>query len=314
MNKNQNVINSWRVAEVPFQLVDWMQAFHQELLEDGLSIKSIKSYLEDINKFIKWFKNVNKQEFDPSLITSIDLREYRSWIMANHYSPATWNRYRESLRRLVRWAFENGYISYDPFQGVERWEEVEQAPRWLEAAELSRLLRQVEIAVNGAKSDSWKIQAVRDWAMIGLMLYSGLREAEVAGLRVEDVMLGERSGKVIVWCGKGEKKREVPLGREARQALKAWLDVRGNDGIYLFCGKHGDGVSTRLIQRRVGEYGRLAGIDGLTPHMLRHTFAKRLLDKGEPLTVVSRLLGHKRLDTTARYVVPGWSDLEDAVE
>jgi len=78
-------------------------------------------------------------------------------------------------------------------------------------------------------------------------------------------------------------------------------------------GKRSDRLTTRQVQRVVAEIGRQAGIE-LTPHMLRHTFAKRLVDNGSPLTVAQKLLGHSRLDTTSRYVKPGWDDLARAVE
>jgi site-specific recombinase XerD len=83
----------------------------------------------------------------------------------------------------------------------------------------------------------------------------------------------------------------------------------------MFVGKGGERVSTRLVQKRVEALRQAAGLDKtVTPHALRHTFAKRLLDGGAPLTVVGKLLGHARLDTTARYVQPGWNDFEKAVE
>ena len=75
----------------------------------------------------------------------------------------------------------------------------------------------------------------------------------------------------------------------------------------------GERISARLVQRRVAEIGRVCGIP-VSPHDLRHTFAKRMLDDGAPLTVVSKLLGHSRLETTARYVQPGWADYEKWVE
>lgn len=296
-------------------LVDWQLLFRDYLLGLGLSNASIEAYLQDVSGFCRWWEAENRQVFDARMVTSFDLRGYRSWCMdGRRCSPATWNRRREGLRRFCDWLMRERYLSYDPFQGVERWEEAEQAPRWLDGNEFGRLMRQVEIGVNGARSEAWRRQAVRDWGMISLMVFAGLREGEVVALRVEDVVINERSGKVVVWSGKGDKKREVPLGREVRQALREWLAVRGNGGEFLFDGKGTQRVSVRLVQRRVAEYGRLAGIEKLTPHMLRHTFAKRLLDKGTPITVVSRLLGHKRLETTARYVTPGWGDLEQAVE
>jgi len=230
--------------------------------------------------------------------------------------PSSWNRRRVALATLCRWAQEVGYLEYDPFQGVEAWEEEETPPRWLCPGDFSKFLRQVEINVNGAMTEHWRWQALRDRAMIMLMAGAGMREGEVVALRLEDVVLGERSGRAIIWRGKGDKKREVPLGAEVRRALVDWLAVRagsGGDCVFVGKGRADSAISTRLVQRRVAEIGRQAGM-AVTPHDLRHSFAKRALDRGAPLSVVSKLLGHRRVDTTARYVKPGWDDLQSAVE
>lgn len=216
------------------------------------------------------------------------------------------------LQRFCAWLQENEIVAYNPFQGIERYPEEEMPPRWLDRSEFSRFLRQVELAVNGSRTEQWRLQALRDRAIIALMGFAGMREGEVVALNIGDLQLGQRSGKAIIWLGKGEKKREVPLGREARQALHDYLENISPQEA-LFTGKGGTRISERLIQRRVEEYGRLAGVP-VTPHMLRHTFAKRLVDAGVALTMISKLLGHARLDTTARYVRPGWDDLERAVE
>ena len=150
--------------------------------------------------------------------------------------------------------------------------------------------------------------------MAGLMVYAGLREAEVCALDLVDIEISERKGRVIVERGKGDKRREIPLSSEARQALKLWIQERGSLAGNLFTGKGGQRFTTSGLQKRIHDLGELARIDELKPHDLRHTFAKRMLDGGTPLTVVSKLLGHARLETTARYVKPGWADFEKAVE
>jgi integrase/recombinase XerC len=217
------------------------------------------------------------------------------------------------MRVFTEWARGRGLLSYDVMQGVDVVEQVELPPRWLERKDLGRFMRQLEMGLNGSRSGHWRWQAVRDLAVAAMMVYAGLRDGEVCGLDVGDIALGDRSGRVMVRLGKGEKFRKVPLNGEARRAIRAWLEVRGAACGSLFIGKGGERISTRLVQRRMAEVGRQAGLV-VRPHDLRHTFAKRLLDEGTPLTVVSKLLGHSRLETTARYVQPGWSDFEIAVE
>jgi integrase/recombinase XerC len=275
----------------------------------------VEAYLSDLGKYASWFELTNGQAFEPGLVTSIDLRAYRQHSLENErVRPATWNRRRIALALLCQWARGAGFLSYDPFQGVSAAEEEELPPRWLGQAEYSRVLRQVERNANAAKTSYGKAQALRDQAMVALMVYAGLREAELVALDGGDLVITPRGGKVIVRLGKGQKRREVPLGAEARRAVSAWLAVeRAESGEPVFSGKSSGRLTTRQVQRVVAEIGRQAGVE-LTPHMLRHTFAKRTLKSGADLTVVQKLMGHSRLDTTSRYVKPGWDDLAGAVE
>lgn len=293
---------------------DWLEEFASHLEEKGKSERTVKAYCQDLRLFADWYTDRNGEPFSPEKITSYDLREYRKWVVnGRRMAPSTWNRRRNSLIVYCRWSKAFDYLSYDPFEEeIHSWQEDDLPPRWLDRSEFSRFMRQVELMVSGATTDHWKWQALRDQAMVALMMFAGLREGELVALDVENLEMGPRSGKVTIWSGKGEKKREIPLNAEARRALTAWLDAHRSVGP-LFIGKTGQRLSTRSVQRRVAEIGRRAGIE-ITPHDLRHTFAKRALDNGAPLTVVSKLLGHSRLETTARYVQPGWGDYQRAVE
>lgn len=298
-----------------FDVLDWQSAFSDWLAQAGRSPRTIQAYLADVRSFATWFETTNEQAFTPDLITSWDLRAYRAAVIDGGAKPATWNRRRATLAVLCEWALAVEFVSYNPFQGVQPMAEVEQAPRWLDSGEQHRLLRQVEQAVNGAATAHWRWQAVRDQAMMAVMLWAGLREAEVAALDVSDLELRERSGRVVVRQGKGQKRREVPLNVEARRALRLWLEVSGIQSGAVFVGKGGERITGKGIQDRIRAIRLAAGLDDdVTPHALRHTFAKNLIDAGQPMTVVAKLMGHTRLDTLARYIQPGWRDLERAVE
>lgn len=294
-------------------MLDTIGDFEKCLLRQGKSERTIRAYVSDVRSFSLWFEKENREGFEVGKVTSFDLLGYRRCsIVDERISPATWNRRRASLLVMVKWGRETGMLSYDPAVDLRSQAEVEQAPRWLSKEEYGRFMRQVERMANGVRSEAGRKQAIRDQALVALMIWSGLREGEVCDLRVEDVEIGKRKGRVVVRHGKGEKYREVPLNEKARRAVRAWLDVCVQAGP-LFVGKKGERLQERGVQRRVAEIGRLAGVD-VTPHQLRHTFAKRLLDKGGQLTEVKDLMGHARLETTARYVKPGWEDLETAVE
>jgi site-specific recombinase XerD len=292
----------------------WIDEFETYLINEGKAHPTIQAYGLDVRLFAAWYAQVNGEEFDISVLTRFDLRAYRIYALDDRrVKPATWNRWRASLMALCGWAVAAGILNQDPSMGLEAARVVEMPPRWLERSQVNRLMRQAERLVNGAGTKYGRWQAVRDQAILALMVYAGLRESELIGLDVDDVEVGERKGRVIVRQGKGGKYREVPLSKEARYALGMWLEVRGADPGVLFWSKRGGGLTRRAVIHRVKEIGRLADVQ-VSPHDLRHTCAKRMLDEGAPLTVVQKVLGHSRLDTTARYVTPGWGDLERAVE
>jgi len=156
--------------------------------------------------------------------------------------------------------------------------------------------------------------AVRDRAILAVLANAGLRVAELTALELADINIGERSGQAVVRRGKGGKLRTTALNREARRALADWLNLRGQmDTPAVFAGGRGERLTTRQVQRIVADLAAAAGGEA-TPHTLRHTCAKSLLDSGAKLTEVQSLLGHARLDTTARYTTPSLADLQAAVE
>jgi len=135
-----------------------------------------------------------------------------------------------------------------------------------------------------------------------------------------DIELSERKGAVIVRQGKGGKRRRVPLNSEARKALTAYLKLRAREvrpewpgAERLFWGQRGP-IGPRAIQRVVACAGQQAGLPHLTPHVLRHTFGKALVDQGVSLDRVATLMGHSNLNVTRRYTTPSERDLEQAVE
>jgi integrase/recombinase XerC len=275
-----------------------------EAFEERYSARTARAYRDDLRDFAAWFEQSNARVLEPHLVTSVDLREYQQHMLAvRGLKPATANRRLAALKAWLTWCRERGKIDSLP-RFPRRASEPERAPRALDRVAAARLERAVEREGN-----------LRDAAVIALMLHAGLRVGEVVSLRVEDVILSERKGRVAVRSGKGTKRREVPLGPEVRRALRAYLEARG-PGEWLFPGRGKGPITARAVEQLVGKYARLAGLDPkeVTPHALRHTFATDLLRRGTDIVVVSSVLGHARLDTTARYTRPRWEEMEKAVE
>ena len=293
---------------------DGVSGFERDLRQAGRSVNTVAAYSQAIRGFAAWWETVNGETFEPGKVTSFDLVEFRRWSLEEQrVAPATWNQRRAALAVFCDWGLKGGLLSYSPLRDLAGAEQEELAPKWLNRGDYGRFMRVVERNLNLTSSDAGRWLALRDQAVVALMVWAGLRESVVCALELGDLDLGERRGAVTVRLGKGQKRRVVPLNAEARRALRLWLEVRTDEGVMVFLGRRGEALQVRGVQRRVADLGKDAGLD-ITPHVLRHTFAKRLLDSGSPLTVVSKLLGHSRLETTGRYVQPGQDDLLAAVD
>lgn len=146
---------------------------------------------------------------------------------------------------------------------------------------------------------------IRDHAILCLLLGCGMRRAEVSAIKLKGVNLADSS---IRFIGKGDKEREVFLIPEVKDALARWLDVRGKKGEFVF-GKFFKGwkfdPSAPLTPHAVGhvvqEYRIRAGLEDITTHDLRRTFATRLLDRKVDISTVKDMMGHASITTTALY-------------
>ena len=218
--------------------------------------------------------------------------------------PATVNRRLVALQRFYKWAQQQGHATNNPFESLEGVRVKQQqgiAPKWLDPHQQMALLRAVR-----------KGKSTRDLAIIELMMKTGLRVSELIDLTLTDVELSERAGKVIVREGKRGKYREVPLSKEVRVALEMYLQKRSEEASeQLFLGQRGP-LNVPGVQYLVAKYAYQARLPDVTPHTLRHTFGKNLVDAGISLEQVAALLGHESLDTVIIYTKPSHGDLEKA--
>lgn len=289
--------------------------FQTWLNDTGASALTVEGYVRDVTLFGAWLERSFGQGVTPETVTRLAVKLYLGELEEQRYAPATLNRKMEAVRAYVRFGQAAGDVrrDYDPLSGIERFAEGIRPPNWLERDEDRRLMNMAETLFNGAKSDYGRTKAARDWAALALMRYAGLRVAEVCVLEIADIQLAERMGMVLVRHGKGDKQRQVELNEEAVMALMAWLGQRPQGGEALFIGKRGEALEPRGVQRMVAEMGERARVSGVTPHRLRHTFAKRMLDNGVTMHIIQRLMGHERMETTARYTEPGRADRQKAV-
>jgi integrase/recombinase XerC len=287
-----------------------LESFLAALRGREASTHTLAAYRQDLTGFAAWFSDHVGTACTLAAITPTDVRDFRTYLRdQEHRTPATINRKLAALRSFSQWAITTGRRADSPVATVKDVRQEPRRPRWFVKRDLDRLLREVEAAAKPATK-------VRDRAIVLTLRHTGLRVSELVGLRVRDVTLSERKGSLRV-LGKGAKERTVPLNQTVRGALAAYLAQRqarldADQQSELFLGQRGP-LNRQAVEKLIAKYAQRAGLDGFSPHSLRHSFAKSLLDAGEDLVTVQSLLGHERLDTTARYTQPGVRDLEEAV-
>ena len=291
--------------------------FQNYLEMQDRSAATVASYISDLRQFARWFEQTNGDTVTPERVTALDIRDYRQYMLTVlRRKPATINRHLASISAWLSWAVDTGQIESNPARQVNGVSSVPQPPKWLTRQEEGALLRSVERAVQSARTEPAKRQAARNRALVIGMLNTGLRADEICNLELDDLQIGERKGSVTVRNGKGRKQRTIPLNKQARQAFSDWLAIRPNvDSTWVFVGQRGNKLSTSALRRIISDLAYAAKLDPqeVSPHTLRHTFAKRLVDAGVSLEKVATLLGHSNLNTTRIYLTPGREDLETAV-
>ncbi len=281
-----------------------LESFKEDLLRQEKSKNTIRAYVRDVEEFIQWFSET-VGEFSPEQITVVDVQEYKNYLYnIKRNKPVSVNRKLSALESFCEFLVNAGHLKDNPAAKVKKIKQQKTAEvAALSNSELYRLKRMFYLEGNK-----------RDIAIFELMINTGLREAEVCNLKLDDVIMSERKGVVIVRSGKGEKYREVPLNANVRRALQAYLDVRPNRGNYLFVSNKSGRLSESQLYRIIRKYADMAGIKA-HPHMLRHTFATKLLREGKiDLPTLQNLLGHANINTTAVYTRATMQDLEKAVE
>lgn len=275
---------------------------------------SAPSYCSDLKKFTTWFE-LRHGHFDPAAITPLDLVEYRSYLQLNGgrrtranlgpqpAAPATVNRALISLSIFCQWGQEQGMMVTNPTKGIKPIAVEQLAPHWLTRPQQAAFIRAVQASKN-----------LRDLAVCGLMLHAGLRVSEVCALFRKDLVLQPRSGSVLVRQGKGNKQRRVPLHVTIRRILSDYLVSLPDSQQVLFASGRALHLTPRAVQHLVHRCAYDAHLSSVTPHALRHSFCKNLIDIGVSLDKVALLAGHTSLDVTRRYTTPSEQDLQDAVE
>ena len=234
----------------------------------------------------------NLEAVDMSILRSY-LRNMSGW----GFSKATVARKLSALRGFFSYLKESGEMSHNPARLLQGPATPRNIPRALSVEAVDVLFKMAENSED----------PTRDTVVLEVLYGCGLRISELAGLKWSDVDLEERWLTVL---GKGAKERRVPFGTYAQKALRA-LDLRRSEaqpvsgfleGGFVLAGKNGKPLTVRTLHRIVTGLAARGGLDGVTPHVLRHSCATHLLEKGASLKFIQEFLGHENMATTQIYL------------
>ena len=263
-------------------------------VERGLARNTLEAYSRDLTEFIHWVdETLEKPVRD---LRAEDLRFYFLGMGQAGMSARSVRRKTSSLRGLFRYLQKEGYMVEDPTELIDVPRLGTPLPKYLTMDEVDRLL---------AQPDPAEPLGIRNQAMLELLYATGLRVSELLALRLQDLNL--EVGYVVAY-GKGKKERLVPVGEVALEKLKEYLsDVRPAldktaRARHLFLNRSGRGLSRQGFWKLLNRYALQAGITSpVTPHVMRHSFATHLLERGADLRSVQLMLGHASISTTQIY-------------
>ena len=267
---------------------EWLVRFLSYLrIERGLSVNTLTSYRHDLTLYLEHLGHTGVLEARPS-----DVSDFLRFLYGRRLKPRSAARALAAVRGLYRFLLLEKAMSQNPTAVVETPRAFAPLPHFLSVEEVDRLL---------ACPDTANAVGLRDRAMIEVLYATGLRVSELVGLRVEGVNLEAGFVRCI---GKGSKERVVPLGASAREAVVAYLQSgRGaHPTETLFLTPRGGPLTRMEFWRLLKGYAAKAGIrKNISPHVLRHSFATHLLERGADLRSVQMMLGHAEISTTQIY-------------
>ncbi len=268
----------------PIKLRDAHNEFKNFLKDNKKSTSTVVAYGKDIDQLIVFLEELQRNQVHD--VAKEDIEAFLAKLGKEGYTPKSISRKINSTRTFYRFLKINEYITDDPSLLVAHPKYQLAAPRILTPTEY-RALR------DAARNDA------RMFAVIELLLQTGIRIGELANLRLPDVL---KDGLHIAPFEKHEE-RVVPLNKRAQEALTRYMDIRPKvTDDHLFVTKSGKPFLIRNIRTAVERYFRLAEIKDAKVNDLRHTFVAHHLKHGVSLVSLSKVLGHKRLSTTERYL------------
>ena len=259
-------------------------------VEKGLSKNSIESYERDLGKLRAWSE---KNGFDMVRLSRQDLREWLRDLGRSKLAENSKRRMISAMRGFYKFLMIDGHIDHDPSEDLVSPQKGFYLPKFLNTADIESLLSAPDVSTENG---------LRDKSILELMYASGLRVSEVVNLQLKDI---ELDAGILTCKGKGGKTRRVPVGSSAVEWMKSYLALRRkieNIEIQnLFVTALGRPLNRQMIYLFIKEYAEKCGLEDVSPHTLRHSFATHLVQNSADIRSVQQMLGHADISTTQIY-------------
>jgi integrase/recombinase XerD len=273
-------------------------------VEKGLANNTLEAYSQDLKAFAAF------EKFSRLPVPGLeDLRRYLDWLYKTGLSSRSIARRLATIRNFYRFLASEGKIEVDPTERLVSPKQWQNIPKYLNQEQIESLLKAPEPS---------QPTGVRDRAMLELLYATGLRVSELCAVRSADLQL---EAGILRTIGKGNKQRIAPVGKSALAAVRAYMvDSRPKllgqrASPYLFVTARGGRMTRQAFWKLLATHGKRAGIfHGLTPHVIRHSFATHLLEGGADLRSVQTMLGHADISTTQIYTHVLRSRLRETIE
>jgi len=270
------------------------QFLHYLIVEKGLSKNTIEAYSHGLNRFLDHLREKGIREWTE--VTKFEVKGFLLSLRRRRLSIKSVVRNLVAIRTFFKFLVQEGILEVNPIEELESPKMPRTLPEILSLKEVERLLEQPSLRTP---------LGIRDRAMLELLYATGVRVSELTRLPMNQINL--EGGYVVVY-GKGSKERIIPLGSEAMKWVTLYLKsvreglAKGRESPSLFLNRSGKGMSRQGFWRNLKTYGQKAGIrKRITPHLIRHSFASHLLERGADLRSVQMMLGHVDISTTQIY-------------
>lgn len=274
----------------------YKESFLQYLkAEKRSSPHTVRSYSNDLDQFFCYLTE-NGHSDDPCDVTSHDIRSWVVHLFENKYASASIHRKISCIRVFYRYLRKEQAVQADPLEKVVLPRGKKRLPVFVEEDALSKLLDEFEFGED--------FDGVRDRTVIEMLYVTGMRRAELIGLRDSDIDFAEETVRVT---GKRNKQRIIPLLRPFMKRLEMYLRIRNETvirgpGDWFFVTRKGNKLYDKHVYNIVKRYlSMVTTIEKKSPHVLRHTFATHMLNKGADLNSIKEFLGHANLSATQIY-------------